>query len=112
MSKSLRLKDHPVLDFSSDNQRPVIIFVDGIPMEAIEGEMLAAALWANNVISLGNNPDSDTHRGMYCGVGHCYECRVTVDGIEDVRSCLTPVYDGMRILIGRIGINKEKSSGI
>jgi sarcosine oxidase subunit alpha len=38
---------------------------------------------------------------MYCGIGHCYECRVTVDGVEDVRSCLIRVRDGMQVLLQR-----------
>jgi sarcosine oxidase subunit alpha len=36
---------------------------------------------------------------MYCGIGHCFECRVTVDGIPDVRSCLVEVREGMRVAL-------------
>jgi len=75
--------------------------VDGKPLGVFEGESLAAALWVNGFISLGKNPDTGSKRGMYCGIGHCYECRVTVDGVEDVRSCLTPVREGMRISFQR-----------
>jgi NADH dehydrogenase/NADH:ubiquinone oxidoreductase subunit G len=28
-------------------------------------------------------------------MGLCYECLVTVDGIPNVRACLTPVAEGM-----------------
>ena len=34
---------------------------------------------------------------MYCGIGHCYQCRVKVDGVEDVRSCLTKVKPDMHV---------------
>ena len=97
MIKTLRLNSHPVLDVSLENQKKVIITVDGKSLDVIEGEMLAAALWANGLISLGHNPNIDCPRGIYCGIGHCYECRVTVDGVEDVRSCMTPVREGMRV---------------
>ena len=97
MIETLRLNSHPVLDVSLENQKKVIINVDGKSLDVIEGEMLAAALWANGLISLGHSPDTDCPRGIYCGIGHCYECRVTVDGVEDVRSCMTPVREGMRV---------------
>jgi sarcosine oxidase subunit alpha len=101
MTEALRLTSHPVLDISIENRRTVTITVDGKSLDVIEGEILAAALWANGYNSLGHNPNADCPRGMYCGIGHCYECRVTVDGVEDVRSCLTPVREGMRIFLQR-----------
>ena len=84
-----------------DGRKKVSIKVDGTPLEVLEGEILAAALWANGFISLGHNPSDGSHRGMYCGIGHCYECRVTVDGVEDLRSCLIRVRDGMRVELQR-----------
>ncbi len=97
MTHDLRLITHPVLDLSMDGRKKVIIAVDGRSLDVLEGEILAAALWVNGFISLGHNPSDGSHRGMYCGIGHCYECRVTVDGVEDLRSCLIQVRDGMRV---------------
>ena len=97
MIPDLRLKSHPVLDVSTVGRKHVTITVDGRPLDVIEDEILAAALWANGYISLGHNPSSGSHHGMYCGIGHCYECRVTVDGVEDVRSCLIRVREGMQV---------------
>jgi D-hydroxyproline dehydrogenase subunit gamma len=39
-------------------------------------------------------------RGPLCGMGVCYECRVTIDGVEQVKSCQTLVRDGMEIQLG------------
>jgi len=97
MTHDLRLTNHPVLDGAKDGRQKIGITVDGRPLEVLEGEILAAALWANGFISLGHNPSDGSHRGMYCGIGHCYECRVTVDGVEDVRSCLIRVRAGMQV---------------
>ncbi|CAB1065687.1 hypothetical protein D1BOALGB6SA_10484 [Olavius sp. associated proteobacterium Delta 1] len=97
MKNDLRLTTHPVLDLSMDGRNRVTITIDGTSLEVLEGEILAAALWLNGFISLGHNPSDGSHRGMYCGIGHCYECRVTVDGVEDVRSCLIRARDGMRV---------------
>jgi len=104
MTPDLRLKSHPVLDVSTVGRRHVTIAVDGRPLDVFEGEILAAALWTNGYISLGHNPSSGSHRGMYCGIGHCYECRVTVDGEEDVRSCLIRVQEGMQVHIQKFEI--------
>jgi sarcosine oxidase subunit alpha len=111
MTESQRLTSHPVLDVSPENRRNVIITVDGKSLDVIEGEMLAAVLWANGLIALGHNPNTDCPRGMYCGIGHCYECRVTVDGVEDVRSCLTPVREGMHISLQKSEIETSNNYG-
>ena len=99
MTDSLRLVGHPELDASLETRRTVTISVDGKPLGVLEGESLAAALWANGFISLRHNPNTGSNRGLYCGIGHCYECRVTVDGVQDVRSCLIPVREGMRVTL-------------
>lgn len=97
MTDTLRLASHPVLKLSAESRKTATIVVDGRNLEVLDGEILAAALWANGIISLGQNPANGSHRGMYCGIGHCYECRVTVDGVEDQRSCLIRVRGGMQV---------------
>ncbi len=36
-------------------------------------------------------------REPLCGMGVCFECRVRIDGVAQVRACMTPVRDGMRV---------------
>ena len=36
-------------------------------------------------------------REAFCGMGICWECRATVDGVADVRSCLVPAKEGMQV---------------
>lgn len=38
-------------------------------------------------------------RGMFCGMGLCFDCLLTIDGRKEVRACMTPVKEGMRIEI-------------
>ncbi len=78
----------------------VQIEVDGEPVQAFEGESIAAALLASGRRTLRQTPDG-APRGIYCGMGVCFECVVEVDGDPSVRSCLTPVRAGMRIQIPR-----------
>lgn len=36
-------------------------------------------------------------RGLFCGIGSCFDCLVTVDGEDQQRACLVPVAEGMHI---------------
>jgi sarcosine oxidase subunit alpha len=90
-----RITSHPI--GGPSGRRFFNIFVNDRPVKVFEGETLAAALWANGFISLGHNPNTGSNRGLYCGIGHCYECRVTVDEMEDIRSCLILTREGMRV---------------
>lgn len=38
-------------------------------------------------------------RGIFCGQGRCGSCRMIVDGVPDVKTCSTPVKDGMRVQV-------------
>jgi hypothetical protein len=33
-------------------------------------------------------------RGVFCGIGVCFDCLVEVDGLRDVRACLRRAQDG------------------
>lgn len=108
MTDSLRLRTHPAFPVGQKNR--VTITVDGIQMTAIEGESVAAALWANGIFAVRYDEGNNTGRGLYCGAGHCYECRVTLDGLKDVRSCQVNVRDGMRISLIREELQKGTAS--
>ncbi len=77
--------------------RQVKINVNGMPMEAYEGETIAAALLASGVYIFRLSQKKKEPRGIFCGMGACLECLVTVDGIHDIRACVTQVMDGMQI---------------
>ena len=110
MPTDLRLQRHPIFDDEPQSACRVTITVDGRPMEALEGESLAAALWAGGHTALRHDENSNTLRGMYCGIGHCYECRVIVDGIPDVRSCLVEVRNGMQVSL-RAVVRPDEDDG-
>ena len=61
--------------------------VDGRAVIAHPGETIAAALAAAGMRTLRNSPVLHQPRGLYCGMGLCHECMVTVDGRPNLRSC-------------------------
>ncbi|MCX7160163.1 MAG: (2Fe-2S)-binding protein, partial [Proteobacteria bacterium] len=77
----------------------VEILVDGRPVAALAGESVAAALAAAGVQTLRSTP-AGGGRGLYCGMGACFECRVTIDGRPGQRACLASVKPGMQVSTG------------
>lgn len=77
--------------------REVEILVDGRPLRAFEGESVAAALLAVGRRALRTTSRRGEPRGMYCGIGVCFDCVMTIDGGPNVRTCQTPVRAGMRV---------------
>lgn len=105
-----RIEQHPVLG-PLRNRKKIKIHFDGQEYEAYEGETVAAALLANGVRTLRVQEENGTPRGIYCNIGHCFECRVTVDGVEGQRACLAEVKDGMQVESGKRFSTPFKESG-
>lgn len=76
--------------------RPVRFWYDGQPVEGLEGETIAAALAAGGIKAMRHTRGGE-RRGLYCGMGACFDCLVTVDGQASQRACLTKVADGQQV---------------
>jgi predicted molibdopterin-dependent oxidoreductase YjgC len=74
--------------------RRIEIRVDGEPVVAYEGESIAAAILATGRRRLRLTPREQAPRGVYCGMGVCFDCLMVVDGEPNVRTCMTPVRSG------------------
>ena len=69
---------------------------EGRGLTAAPGDSIAAALTAAGEMTLGKRR-SGAPRGVFCGMGVCYDCLVTVDGQRGVRACMATVAEGMRV---------------
>lgn len=76
---------------------PFQMEVDGQSIVAFEGETIATALLASGRRVFRHTARTGTPRGLFCGIGVCFECLVTVDGIPNLRSCMTPARPGIKI---------------
>ena len=81
--------------------RALTILVDGDELMAHEGESIAAALLASGRRLTRWTARTGEPRGYFCGMGVCQDCLVTVDGAPNVRACMTPVRQGLRVEIQR-----------
>ena len=77
----------------------VRITVDGRAVDVPADDTLAAALLNAGVRAFRVSP-TGYPRAPLCGMGTCFECRVTIDGVPHRRACLEPVRDGMRVVTG------------
>lgn len=94
--EELRVKHHPILGDQKEEEL-VEITVDGKRLTAIKGEMIAAVLMANGIKVHRHTHKSHEPRGIFCGIGQCTDCVMTVNGRPNVRTCITPIEAGMVI---------------
>lgn len=92
----MRIIKHPILG-PLEKKRRVKITVDDKMLNAIEGEPIASALMANGIMVFRKTRIRKEPRGYFCGIGLCTDCMMTVNGVQNIRTCITTVKKGMKI---------------
>jgi len=70
--------------------------LDGNPVTAYDGETVATVLLAEGRIAMRTTAGGEP-RGVFCGMGVCFDCLVIVDGLPNTRACMTQVREGMDV---------------
>ena len=73
----------------------ITVIVDGVPVQAFDGETVATVLLAADRVAFRTTPKRGQPRGAFCGMGVCFDCLVTIDGLPRVRACMAMARDGM-----------------
>jgi predicted molibdopterin-dependent oxidoreductase YjgC len=76
--------------------------LDGRPVTARPGQSVGAALTEAGIRSWRITRGQQRPRGLFCGIGICYDCLITADGIANQRACLLPAADGMQLTTSRV----------
>lgn len=76
---------------------PITVLVDGRSVSAYSGETVAALLLAEGIRTFRHTASRHEPRSIFCGMGICYDCLVTIDGAPDIRACMTTLTPGMAI---------------
>jgi aerobic-type carbon monoxide dehydrogenase small subunit (CoxS/CutS family) len=84
------------------------ITVDGQPVSARQGHTVAAVLVASGRQVL-RHTHRGTPRGVFCGMGVCFDCLVTIDDLPDQRACMTLKQPGMRLQLAVQGTSAGES---
>ncbi|MGO4689888.1 (2Fe-2S)-binding protein [Glaciibacter sp. 2TAF33] len=88
-----------LLPFGDDPIRParpapVTITVDGETTAGVLGQSLAGVILATGTLGFRRTSLEGRPRGVFCGIGVCYDCLVEVNGQRDVRACQRRASDG------------------
>jgi sarcosine oxidase subunit alpha len=92
MSKELKATR---LDAGIKRGEQIEFYLDGQPIKACKGETIASALMASGHMvarTIDNQP-----LGVYCNIGVCHSCLMTVNGVSSVRTCRTLVTEGCKV---------------
>jgi D-hydroxyproline dehydrogenase subunit gamma len=73
----------------------IALTVNGVPLRVDSGTTVAAAVLMS--VSHARLSISGESRGPLCGMGICYECRVTINGVPHQKSCQIVCESGMDV---------------
>jgi sarcosine oxidase subunit alpha len=74
----------------------ISLWVNGESVTVAEGSMVSAAVMTAAVTTFRRSVSGE-RRGPLCGMGICFECRVTIDHQAHCRSCQILCEDGMDV---------------
>ena len=84
------------LDGNIERGAAVTIDLTGKPVTAYLGESVATVLLSEEIVAMRTTTVGEP-RGVFCGMGVCFDCLVVVDDKPNTRACMTWVKDGMNI---------------
>lgn len=93
----MRIKNHPILTFPV--QEEIEFTFEGKPVKGLKGDTISSALSALGIMTLGHSIKRNRPRGFYCAIGNCASCNMIVNGISNVRTCITPLQANMDVRI-------------
>jgi len=91
----MRITKHPILNFPP--REPIPFIFEGKPLQGYQGDTIASALHALGITTLSYSIQQHRHRGFYCAIGNCASCNMVVNGVPNVRTCMTLLEPNMVI---------------
>jgi predicted molibdopterin-dependent oxidoreductase YjgC len=104
--EKLRINKHPILG-EYEKGKEVQITVDDNRIKAYEGEMIATSLVAAGIKVFRYTSKYNEPRGLFCAIGRCTDCVMVVNNVPNVKTCVTPVENGM-VINTQISLGKWK----
>lgn len=84
VSKLIRFDRDPI---RPEPPRRVTITVDGEQVSGIFGQSIAGVILAGGELGFRRTSVANAPRGVFCGIGVCFDCLVEVNESRDVRAC-------------------------
>jgi predicted molibdopterin-dependent oxidoreductase YjgC len=92
----MRIEEHPILG-KAEEKRAIEFTCDGRTLVGLEGEPISVALKNAGVMVHRYTKKEHKPRGVFCSIGRCTDCVMVVDGKPNVRTCVTPLKEGMKV---------------
>jgi hypothetical protein len=70
---------------------------NGQPISFEVGDSIAAALLRAGISELRTTRFRGEPRSIFCGIGHCYDCLVSIDGVINQRACLAKAQPNLNV---------------
>lgn len=71
--------------------------LDGRAVPFRDGQTVGGALVAAGITSWRTTRHAGRPRGLFCGIGVCFDCLVVVDAVPNQRACLVLAADHLKI---------------
>lgn len=91
---NLRIDNHPIMG-APEKGKEINFTFDGKEMLGFEGEPISIALRASGVKIHRYTRKHASPRGVFCSIGRCTDCVMVVNREPNVRTCITPLVEGM-----------------
>ena len=82
--------------YSKKNANSISINFNGVTYRGFKGQSIASLLFSCGIRGLRNCKNGE-ERGVFCGMGVCYDCTVSINGINGKRACIEPAIDGLDV---------------
>ena len=79
------------------SQSEIQFTFDDTTITAVSGQSIGAALLVASQRSLRKTRFNKNKRGIFCGIGVCFDCLVVIDGVTNQRACITEIKSGMKV---------------
>lgn len=90
---------------------PIAITLDGERLEGVAGQSIAGVILASGRLGFRRTSAAGRPRGIFCGIGVCFDCLVEVDGARDVRACQRRAIDGTVVVTQHDALPKPPGTG-
>ena len=88
---SFRIEDEDVV-----RGKEVTFLIDDKRVTAFEGESVSTVMMLEDKVAMRTTTEGQP-RGVFCGMGVCFDCLVIVDDVPNTRACMTWVKEGMKV---------------
>lgn len=72
----------------------ITLSLEGEAVAALEGQTIAGVILGAGRLDWRRTSREARPRGLFCGIGVCFDCLVVVNGQRDVRACQRRARDG------------------